>query len=382
MKKALILIAIFSAMAGIVAIKKYRDQHNLVEVKVAAATSGVLSDTVLASGNFVFNEQIKIRPEVSGRVERIFVEEGDLVKQGQILLQLDDSAFLAEVEQVEAQITNQQFTVRSNEETLNNLQRQLRRQRSLLAQGLVQQESIDDLLSQVDIARFNVSSAQAMLQQSEAALKFAQDQLRKTTFIAPMDGLIASLDIKEGETVIAGTTNIIGSDLMTVADPSMILAELRVDEADIAHIALGQAVEIYAAAYPKLPFTGSITEIGTSAKQLGQNAGLSFSVKVLMDEAEHHLYPGMSCRAEIITDTGDNTTNVPIAAIQYEEDKSFIWKVNNDLAIKQEVELGMATDTEQAILSGVLKNDHIIVGPARIMSRLQQNDKLSWSLVE
>ncbi|XOV80906.1 MAG: efflux RND transporter periplasmic adaptor subunit [Aestuariibacter sp.] len=382
MKKALILIAIVSVMVGIIAIKKYREQHDVVEVKVAKAHTGILSDTVLASGNFVFNEQIQIRPEVSGRVDRIYVDEGDVVSKGDILLQLDDSAFRAEVEQVEAQIANQEFAINRHQETLRNLQRQLTRQQTLLQKGLVQQESIDDLKSQVDIAKFNVHSAQALLQQSQASLKFVQDQLRKTTFTAPMDGLIASLDIKEGETVIAGTTNIVGSDLMTVADPSVILAELRVDEADIAQVQIGQSVEIFAAAYPKLPFSGNITEIGTSAKRLGQNAGLSFSVKVLMDEAEHHLYPGMSCRAEIITDTGDTTTNVPIAAIQYDDENSFIWKVADNKAVKQTVELGMATDTEQAILDGILAEEHIIVGPARIISRLQQNDSINWSLVE
>lgn len=382
MKKAIILIAIVSVMVGIISIKKYRSAQDKLDVKVAEVSTGVLSETVLASGNFVFNEQIKIRPEVSGRVEQIFIEEGDLVKQGDILLQLDDSAFLAEVEQVEAQIANQQFAIQRHQETLKNLQRQLTRQQSLLKKGLVQQENVDELLSQVDIAKFNVQSGNALLRQTQASLKFVQDQLRKTTFVAPMDGLIASLDIKEGETVIAGTTNIIGSDLMTLADPSVILAELRVDEADIAHVALGQSVEIFAAAYPKLPFTGEITEIGTSAKQLGQNAGLSFSVKVLMDEAEQHLYPGMSCRAEIITDTGDSTMNVPIAAIQYSEDESYIWKVSDDRATKHIVQLGMATDTEQAVISGISANERIIVGPARIMSRLRQNDAISWSLVE
>ena len=298
------------------------------------------------------------------------------------MLQLDDRAFRAEVEQADAQIQKQLYIVERYREAVNNVRRQIQRQQALLEQGLVQQERVDELQSELDIAKLNVQSAIAQKNQYEASLKFVKDQLQKTQFFAPMSGLIASLDIKEGETVIAGTTNIVGSDLMTLADPSVILAELRVDEADIANVTLGQAVEIYAAAYPKRAFSGSITQIGTSAKQLGQNAGLAFSVKVLMDEARHHLYPGMSCRAEIITLTGDTTTNVPIAAIQYEDETSFIWKISEEQAVRQSVKLGMATDTEQAIAEGLEAGEHIIVGPARTISQLTQNETISWYELE
>ena len=377
MKKLLIIASVIVVMIALVSWKKISVSHQTFQVEVSTATQGYLAETVLASGNFIFNEQINIRPQVSGRVQTLYVEEGDMVQQGQLLLQLDPQAFEAETEKAQAEVTARKIAIEAARETLSNLERQLRRQSKLLAQGLQQQEVVDDLRNQVNLARIQVRVAQANLEQSHATLKFVQDQLAKTSFIAPMSGLVSSLDIKQGETVIAGTTNIIGSDLMTIADPSVILAEIRVDEADIATIAIGQKVEIYAAAWPKHPFTGKITQIGTSAKHHGQNPGLSFSVKVLLESNEFPVFPGMSCRAEIITAVGEQTTNIPIAAVQHDQSNPYVWVVENNSVVRKNVALGMASDTEQAISTGLVSGEQIVIGPTRTMSQLQNDSKIS-----
>lgn len=377
MKKVLIIGGIVLAMTGLVGFKSFQVGHTAIPVQVASVMEGTLAETVLASGNFIFNEQINIRPQVSGRVELLLVEEGDFVEQGQLLMQLDPKAFEAEVEKAQADVNGRLINIEEATETLANLIKQRDRSQALVAEKLVHQEQVDDLVSQVNIAQVRVKAAQYNLKRAQASLKFAEDQLAKTRFIAPRAGLISSLDIKEGETVIAGTTNIVGSDLMTIADPSRILAELRVDEADISNIAMDQKVELYAAAWPKQAFTGRVTKIGTSAKKLGQSAGLSFSVKVLLDASSLPLYPGMSCRAEIITQNGDSTTNVPIAAVQYQQDQPFVWVVNDANVQRKDVSLGMASDTEQAILEGVTLGETVVVGPARTMSQLQEQDTVS-----
>ncbi|BDX05520.1 efflux RND transporter periplasmic adaptor subunit [Planctobacterium marinum] len=377
MKKGLIFSSLAVAMVALISWKNLSASQQAFEVEVSTATEGFLAETVLASGNFIFNEQINIRPQVSGRVQTLYVEEGDMVQQGELLLQLDPEAFEAETEKAQAEVTARQIAIEAAKETLSNLEKQWQRQSRLLTQGLQQQEVVDDLLNQVNLARIQVRAAQANLEQAHATLKFVQDQLAKTSFIAPMSGLVSSLDIKQGETVIAGTTNIVGSDLMTIADPSVILAEIRVDEADIATIALGQQVEIYAAAWPKQPFTGKITQIGTSAKHHGQNPGLSFSVKVLLESSELPVFPGMSCRAEIITAVGEQTTNIPIAAVQHEQNKPYVWVVENNSVVRKNVALGMASDTEQAIATGLAAGEQIVVGPTRTMSQLQSDSKIS-----
>lgn len=376
MKKIMTLGGILLMMVALVGWKKYQGQQSAVAVEISVATQGMLADTVLASGNFIFNEQINIRPQVSGQVERVFVEEGEFVEKGQILMRLDPEAYEAEVEKAQADVNARRISIESAKEQLANLQKQYKRKQTLQLKGLEHQEVVDDLESSVDIASIEVRASQANLQRAQAALKFVQDQLAKTSFIAPMTGLISSLDIKEGETVIAGTTNVIGSDLMTIADPSVILAEIRVDEADISRIAINQPVEIFSAAWPKHPFKGRVTKIGTSAKRLGQSPGLAFSVKVLMDETKHALFPGMSCRAEIITHQGDATTNVPIAAVQYENSDAFVWTVKADSVTRTNVSLGMASDTEQAVVDGLKPGDNVVIGPARTVSQLQEQDRI------
>jgi len=193
-----------------------------------------------------------------------------------------------------------------------------------------------------------------------------------------MSGLLASVNIKEGETVIAGTTNIIGSDLMLVADPSAILAELRVDETDIAGIKLDQHADIYAAAYPNQPFTGKVINIGTSAKNQAGSQGLSFKVKVLLDATDRQLYAGMSCRAEIATSIAENGLKLPIEAIQKEDGSYFVWKLNTDNTVtKTAVTVGISSDIEQALTSGVAKGDRIVIGPARPLSSLKEGDTVA-----
>ena len=206
-------------------------------------------------------------------------------------------------------------------------------------------------------------------------MQIAQDRLNKSVFKAPMSGLLASVNIKEGETVIAGTTNIIGSDLMLVADPSAILAELRVDETDIASIKLHQKANIYAAAYPNNPFTGTVINIGTSAKNQPGSQGLSFKVKVLLDATDRQLYAGMSCRAEIATSIAENGLKLPIEAIQKQDDSTFVWRLNNDNSVsKVTVAVGISSDIEQAITEGLNEGDKIVIGPARPISTLKEGD--------
>jgi len=376
MKKLIPIIGIAVMLSVLVGWKKYQSQHNELTVEVSEASEGQLADTVLASGNFIFNEQVKIRPQVSGQVEQLLVEEGQYVEKGQLLMRLDTNAFEAEVEQAQADVNARGIDIDSAKAQLKNLQLQLKRRKELLTKGLEQQEVVDDMVNQVDIARIQVSASEANLARSQAALRFAEEQLARTSFVAPMSGLVASLDIKQGETVIAGTTNVIGSDLMTIADPSVILAEIRVDEADISRVAVNQEVEIFAAAWPKQAFTGKVTKIGTSAKQLGQSPGLAFSVKVLMDESELALYPGMTCRAEIITQQGDATTNVPIAAVQYDNEQPFVWQVKEQNVQRTSVTLGMSSDTEQAVLTGLKPGDSVVTGPARTVSQLKDDTRI------
>ncbi|KKO46932.1 hemolysin D [Arsukibacterium ikkense] len=379
MKKMLILLVIVAVLVGLISLSQYRKQQQTTSVTTALVSEGALADSILASGNLEFNTQIQIRSEVTGRVLEVLVEEGDVVEQGQILMRLDDTAFAADVNRTRAMVQSQQIDIARAKAQLADLQRQFSRQQQLYSSGLIQQETIDSLQSQLDIADINVRSSEAALQQGLATLAMAEDNLSKTVYRAPIAGLLSTVDIKPGETVIAGSTNIIGSPLMTLADPSAILAELRVDEADIANVHLGQQAEIFAAAYPRQAIKGEVIQIATSARYMNQSQSLSFRVKVLLQPEDIALYPGMSCRAEIILAQKPQSLQVPIAAVQQNE-HYFVWIVQDGLATKRQVTLGMASDIAQEVLTGVQVGDEVITGPARTMPGLTEGRRLTTEL--
>jgi HlyD family secretion protein len=315
---------------------------------------------------------------VTGRVAKVFVEEGESVTEGDILMRLDTTAFESEVARNKAVLRATEIDIKHSETRLKNIERQLSRQKELYEVGLAGQEVYENLQNARDLAKIDIEAKREAYNQAQASLLIAEDRLNKSVFRAPMSGLLASVNIKEGETVIAGTTNIIGSDLMLVADPSAILAELRVDETDIAGIKLDQHADIYAAAYPNQPFTGKVINIGTSAKNQAGSQGLSFKVKVLLDATDRQLYAGMSCRAEIATSIAENGLKLPIEAIQKEDDSYFVWKLNADNTVtKTAVTVGISSDIEQALTSGVAKGDRIVIGPARPLSSLKEGDTVA-----
>lgn len=378
MKKAIIITIAIVAFVGLIVSKQVTGDKKQAQVNIAQVEQGNIADSIMASGNLVFNTQVQLRSEVTGRVDKVFVEEGQSVKQGDILMRLDTTAFESEVNRNQAILRATEIEIKHSQTRLANLERQLKRQKELYDVGLGNQESFENIESARDLAEIDIESRKESYNQAQASLQIAQDRLSKSVFRAPMSGLLASVNIKEGETVIAGTTNIIGSDLMLVADPSAILAELRVDETDIASIKLNQQADIYAAAYPNKPFSGKVINIGTSAKNQPGSQGLSFRVKVLLDPTDRQLYAGMSCRAEIATSIAENGLKLPIEAIQKEEGKTFVWRLNSDNTVsKVIVSVGISSDIEQAITEGLSKGDNVVIGPARPISKLQEGDVVS-----
>ncbi|MDN3476675.1 efflux RND transporter periplasmic adaptor subunit [Pseudoalteromonas sp. APC 3355] len=375
MKKAIIITLAVGAFIALIVSKQISGDKKQAEVNIAQVELGDIADSIMASGNLVFNTHVQLRSEVTGRVDKIFVQEGQGVKQGDMLMRLDTTAFESEVTRSKAILRATEIEIKHNKTRLANLERQLKRQKDLYDVGLGNQESYENIESARDLAKIDIESRIESYNQAQASLQIAQDRLSKSVFRAPMSGLLASVNIKEGETVIAGTTNIIGSDLMLVADPSAILAELRVDETDIASIKLNQKANIYAAAYPNKPFSGTVINIGTSAKNQAGSQGLSFKVKVLLDTTERQLYAGMSCRAEIATSIAENGLKLPIEAIQKEDDKTFVWRLNSDNTVsKIAVTVGISSDIEQAITDGLNEGDKIVIGPARPVSLLTEGD--------
>jgi HlyD family secretion protein len=353
------------------------------EVDVTILSQRVISPSILASGFLTHEEEVMLSSEVIGKVSELYVEEGQQVTQGQLLLRLDDINFIASSQQTEASVRINTIDIERQEVRIVNLERQYERSKSLHDKNMIGDDEFDNVANQLALGRIDLKSSRERLAQVEAQLDQVNDQLSKTKIVSPIDGVITSLDIKVGETAIASSTNIPGSSLMTIANPASIYTEVLVDEADVATIAIGQRAEIVAIAYPDQPMLGEVRYIANTAKIAPGRQGLSFTVKIeIIDAGDVVLRPGMSCRAEIFTRQDQQVSAIPIQAILFEEDRSelrsehFIFINDNGVAKKTKVDVGLSDDEYQELLSEIDGDIEIVVGPNQELRHLLEGDRL------
>ena len=332
---------------------------------------------------FSHEDEVLLSTEVIGRVTEVLVEEGDEVVEGQLLLRIDDEQLIASMEQTQANARMQDIAIEGQSLRVQNLEKQLERKRQLHERGLLDSDSYELAVNELDIARNDLLSRRESLTQAEASLEEAENRLSKTYVYSPLTGVITSLDIKVGETAISSTTNVPGSSLMTIANPESILTEVNVDEADIGNVAIGQEVEIVAIAYPDQPMRGVVDSIAMSAKRAENSQSLSFVVKILFtDTGDVLLRPGMSCRAEIFTRQNKPVPAIPIQAMRVDEDLSqnrtdyTVFINENGIAKKRELKVGISDDEYQEVLEGIELGEEVIVGPDRELRSLNDGDSV------
>ena len=395
-----ILIAAVAFLALLIVYFIFSSDESEISVRPKQATSEEIKTSILASGTLIYKDQIELRSEVIGQVSELFIEEGDGVKQDQILMQLDQKTFKADVEEQNAYVRMQKIAIERQKKQLENTFAQWKRNKNLYERKIIGQDAFELIDNQHELAKIDLRSREEALSQAQATLEKALERLSKTVFRSPITGVATSVDIKVGETAISGTQNIAGSNLMTIADPSSILVEVEVDEADIANVQLEQDVDVYAVAFPEEALKGSVKTIATSAKRASNREGLSFTVKILLEESKIDIRPGMTCRAEIFIKTREKTLAVPMQAVVFEEidddgadmsmrggrggprfDTSMSLNTSSNVFIysegkasKKEVKLGISNDELQEILSGISEGDEIIVGPPRVLAKLKDGD--------
>lgn len=403
MKKKLIIIGALIALVAIAYFKQTGSSAD-VSVNIESAKIEEIKSSILASGTLIYKEQIELRSEVIGQVSEMLVEEGDRVIKDQVLMRLDPRTFNADVEQQQAYVRIQTIAIERQKQELKNITSKWQRNKNLFERKMIGQDAFELIENQYALARIDLRSREEALTQAQATLDKAMDRLEKTVFRSPIDGIATSVDIKLGETAISGTTNIAGSNLITVADPSSILVEVLVDEADIANIAIDQSSDVFAVAYPDQALEGTVQSIATSAKRSSYRQGLSFTVKILLEAtADIDIRPGMSCRAEIFTKIKQDTIAVPIEAIVFEDEadessdlnseqdsegvtiraaadnlnaSSHVFMFVDGKVVKRNVELGISNDRLQEITSGLAVDDKVVIGPARALSKLKEGDSV------
>lgn len=387
-RKLITVLAISGGLVLLVVIAKLGSRDGGTQVEMAKVEARTILSSILASGALQYRDPVELKPEVIGKISDIPVKEGQRVRKGQVVLRLDPELYKAQVAQQQAAVQQAQIAIQSQKLTVANLQLQYERQQALYKQHLVDTNSFDNLKNQLDLANTEMQTRAQALDIAQAQLSQARQSLEKTVITSPIDGMVTSLPVKVGETVVTGT-NIAGDTLMDIADPSEVLADVQVDEADIANVKLGEDANIDAVSFPdrtlhgKVQFVASsVTDTTSSSLTAGSaSQGRTFEVKIgLTDKDLPLLKPGMSARAEIFTQSTPDTLSVPVQAVLYDTDPNsksleptagaYVYLVDSGKARKTPVTTGVSSDTYEAVTSGLKAGDTVVSGSYQTLHHL------------
>jgi HlyD family secretion protein len=391
MKKWLIAVGALVVLGLILWLSLRDSRPRGAEVEVQAAEPRTISARVKATGEITPDRKVDISAKVVGEIIDLPVVEGQQVRAGQLLVQIERDLYESARDQARAALRQAEVSVRGVEIQLEDAERNLRRVRELQAQALVSQEALDAAQLAVDTARVHIDAQQQAIEQSRSALQRAEDDLARTTIRSPMDGIIIQLDAEKGETVVPGSTNLPGSVIMTVADMSTLLAEVEVSEVDVVDVALGQQAEVTVDALGTEPQRGRVAEIATSGRKDAALGTIRFRVKVALDNPHPDLRPAMTAKVAILTVTSEQALTVPIqtvvkralgedgkelkgSAAKGIDKKDVIYRVEDDKAQAHTVTTGISDELWVEIKDGLQEGDEVVIGPYRTLKNLHSGD--------
>ena len=436
-KKIAIGAGVAGLLSAIVGFTVYQSHKNVVVVQTGKVQRQDLTSIVTASGEIRPKTYVNIGANAFGKIIHLYVKEGDRVKQGQMLAQLENVQPEADVNAMQASLAAARTDAVAAEAALNTSLADLNRAKSdaerseldwtraqgLYKDALIAKSEYDNQKATHQAAVSGLAQAQARVAQAKAQkesadrrvgqaaanLTHADDVLKKTTYQAPFDGIITSLPVREGESVVIGIQNSPGSVLMTLADMSVITAEVQVDETDIVNVQLGQPAEVSIDALPKKTFKGVVTQIGNNA--VVRSTGLStsqqttasqeakdFKVVVTLQSPPDDLRPGLSATAKVTTATRVSALTIPIQALTVRRQEDLLPKdekgsvqaatphktvsnskeeiqgvfvLRNHKAEFVPVETGIAGTTDIEVLKGLREGDEIVTGSYKILRTLR-----------
>jgi HlyD family secretion protein len=437
-KKIALILGVIVLLGAIVGFTVNQSQKNVVTVQTGKVFKQDISSQVTASGQIKPKTIVNVGANAMGRIVRLFVREGDSVKKNQVLAQLENIQSAADVAMTRATLESSQTDAVAAQAALNTAQAQFKssaaelertkldydRYQGLYKAQLVSKADFDTKKGAYEVAeathaqdaariaqsKAQVDSANGRIGQSRASLTRVNDVLSKTTYTAPFNGTVTNLPVHEGETVVMGIQNSPGSTLMTVADMSIITAEVQVDETDIVNVKLDQSAEVTIDAIPNTIFKGKVSEIGdnaiirstgvsTSQSLSGGQEAKDFKVVITLIDPPSNLRPGLSATAKITTGLAHDAVAIPIQALTMRDkndldaqkktakpvdktapagpakkentDIQGVFVVKNKKAEFHEVVTGLTGSTEIQVKSGLDAGDEIITGSYKVLKTLR-----------
>jgi len=441
-KKFAIGAGVVVLLAIIVGFTVHQSSKNVVTVQTGKAQRQDLATVVSASGEIKPKTYVNIGANAYGKITHLYVKEGDQVKKGQLLAQIENVQSAADVSANQAAVQAAETDAIAADAALKTSQADLlraqadydrnkldwERAQNLFQDGLIAKSDFDSrkdawatadaglvqAQARVAQARAQQDSAAKHVSQAQANLTRVTDVLHKTTYSAPYDGVVTNLPVREGESVVIGIQNALGSTLMTIADMSVITAEVKVDETDIVNVRLEQPSEVTIDAIPNKIFHGVVTEIGdnaivrssgvsTSQQATASEEAKDFKVVVTLTDPPRDLRPGLSTTAKITTATRSNALSVPIQALtlrtkaqieqqnnppgsvhaaapaakeaaskaKKDDDVQGVFVIRNKKAMFVPVTTGITGTTDIEVLDGLKEGDEVITGSYKVLRTLR-----------
>lgn len=448
-KKIAIGIGVLVLLGAVVGFTVQQSGKGVVTVQTGKVVKGDLASVVSASGEIKPLTYTNIGSNGYGKIIKLFVHEGEQVKRGQLLAQLENVQPSADVNATRAQLEAAKTDSAAADANLKSLTSDLDRARAdyeryrldyqraekLYGEQLIPKSQYDSAKAAYDSAGAAIATAQARIAQAkaqklsnderirqfQATLVRASDVLAKTEYVAPYEGIVTNLPVREGETVIMGIQSSPGSMLMTVADMSVITAEVKVDETDIVNVKLGQPAEVTIDAMPKKVFHGTVTEIGNNAvvrstglstaqTTTGSQEAKDFKVVVTLNDPPANLRPGLSTTAKITTATRKDSITIPIQALtvrqkadlekkpakgsvqaaspspkdreKEKEEIQGVFVVSNKKAEFVKVETGITGTTDIEVVGGLQPGQEIVTGSYKVLRTLRNGAGVKKEKVE
>src|SRR5258705_5741635 len=407
------VILVLAAVGGLTAAKRGK---KATEVRTELVQGRDLVASVTASGQVRPQTKVDLSADITGKIVRLSVKEGQMVSKGQFLLQIDAQQAEANVQRMQASLASSRAQMAQAEANLLQAQKSYERTAQIKKTNptLISDEQMEQLRTSVDVNKALYESARHSIDQSNASLREATSSLGKTSIFAPMSGRVTRLVVENGETAIQGTMNKDAATLLTIADMSVLETKVKVDETDVARISLGDSAVIQIDAFPDTTFIGRVTKISNSAVKSATGAqpsadqAVDYDVTIQLINTPTETRPDFSATAKIITDTRKNVLSIPIIALTVRENEAltkgdtavglgkpkpkkevgkkdvervFVVAADNKVTFRP-VKVGIAGEKHFEVLNGLKAGDKIVAGTYQAIRELKDGAVVRETKVE
>ncbi|HET6349482.1 MAG TPA: efflux RND transporter periplasmic adaptor subunit [Candidatus Krumholzibacteria bacterium] len=408
-KKVILIGSGVLVLAALALINLKARQGHRIDVQVAPVATRDVTKIITASGEIQPKRRVNVSAQAIGKVTKLAVKEGDHVKKGDFLLEIDAETYQSSVDQLQAAVRGAAASVDLETASLRKARDDYQRAQQLFDKGFMSDTDMRDAKASLDMAEARAKSANESLIEARASLQKAQHELRQMRITAEMTGVITALNVEEGESAIMGTINNPGTVLLTIADLSEIEAEVRVDETEVVMVKPGQPAVVRLDASPDTTFKGVVTEVGNSAIRtqagLGQES-VDFKVVVALKDSIPAVRPGLSASVDITVATENNVLAVPIQSLTVRDEARLrrerahgkkqkgaeaadtsstpgkpkdiegVFVVENGVAHFRPVRVGIAGQSYFVVKSGLTKGEQVVSGPFKVIGDLRDGARV------